>query len=97
MRRLVIPGQFEHVESAAWSGRRSSCWKGTRPGRNCSTKRCVCIAPDVIRIEFDLPRYDLSLANRRATQNAVVHEAAAAVRESGLGLKAATTHARRRR
>ena len=49
------------------------------------------MAPDVIGIEFDLPRYDLSLANRRATQNAVVHEAAAAIREAGLGLKAATT------
>src|SRR5262249_34087021 len=35
-------------------------------------------------------RFDLSLENRRATENAVVHEAAAALREHGLGLKAAT-------
>ena len=48
------------------------------------------LAPDVIGIELDLPRFDLSLANRRATQNGVVHEAAAAIREHGLGLKAAT-------
>jgi isocitrate dehydrogenase (NAD+) len=37
-----------------------------------------------------LPRFDLSLDSRRATANAVVHEAAAAIRTHGLGLKAAT-------
>jgi len=41
-------------------------------------------------IEVELPRYDLSLESRRATDNAVVHQAAAAVREAGLGLKGAT-------
>jgi isocitrate dehydrogenase (NAD+) len=46
--------------------------------------------PDVTGVEVELPRYDLSLESRRATQNQVVHEAAAAVREAGLGLKAAT-------
>ena len=35
-------------------------------------------------------RFDLSLANRRATGNAVVTEAATAIREHGLGLKAPT-------
>ena len=35
-------------------------------------------------------RYDLSLANRRATANAVVTEAAAAIREARFGIKAAT-------
>jgi isocitrate/isopropylmalate dehydrogenase len=48
------------------------------------------LAPDVIGIELDFPRYDLSLENRRKTQNQVVHEAAAEVRVRGLGLKAAT-------
>src|SRR5438876_7148863 len=46
--------------------------------------------PDVIGIELALPRFDLSLAKRRETANAVVYEAAAAIREHGLGLKAAT-------
>jgi isocitrate dehydrogenase (NAD+) len=41
-------------------------------------------------VAVELPRYDLSLESRRATDNRVVHEAAAAVREAGLGLKAAT-------
>ena len=46
------------------------------------------LQPDVIELEF--PRFDLSLENRRATKNQVVHEAARAIREHGLGLKAAT-------
>ena len=36
------------------------------------------------------PRFDLSLESRRATNNGIVHDAAAAIREHGLGLKAAT-------
>ena len=38
----------------------------------------------------ELERFDLSLPNRRATANAVVSDAARAMREAGLGLKAAT-------
>ncbi len=37
-----------------------------------------------------LERYDLSLESRRDTGNGIVHEAAVAMREAGLGLKAAT-------
>ncbi|MDP9312370.1 MAG: isocitrate/isopropylmalate family dehydrogenase [Chloroflexota bacterium] len=44
----------------------------------------------VTKVELSLERFDLSLENRRATNNAVVHEAAAAMQASGLGLKAAT-------
>src|SRR5256886_9426372 len=47
-------------------------------------------APDVIGLEFRFPRCDLSLESRRATENRIVYEAAAAVRDAGLGLKAAT-------
>jgi isocitrate/isopropylmalate dehydrogenase len=43
-----------------------------------------------IGVEPEIERFDLSLTNRRATSNAVVLEAAAAMREAGLGLKAAT-------
>jgi isocitrate dehydrogenase (NAD+) len=46
---------------------------------------------DLIGLSLDFQHFDLSLANRRATANGVVYEAAAAVREAGLGLKAATT------
>src|SRR6266702_3835120 len=48
------------------------------------------IAPEVTGLDSEFPRYDLSLEHRRATENQVVYEAAAAIRERGLGLKAAT-------
>ena len=45
---------------------------------------------DVIGLEAATRDFDLSLANRRETRNEVVHEAAAALREAGFGIKAAT-------
>jgi isocitrate dehydrogenase (NAD+) len=45
---------------------------------------------DVLGLEMELERFDLSLENRRRTSNEVVTDAAAAMREAGLGLKAAT-------
>jgi isocitrate dehydrogenase (NAD+) len=41
-------------------------------------------------LDLEILRFDLSLESRRATENAVCDEAAAAMRETGLGLKAAT-------
>src|SRR3954452_20376718 len=64
--------------------------EGDQTGQELLEESLRVIAPDVIGLEIDLPRYDLSLESRRATENAVVHEAAAAIRESGLGLKAPT-------
>jgi isocitrate/isopropylmalate dehydrogenase len=64
--------------------------EGDETGQELLEEALRVLSPDVIGAEFDLPRYDLSLESRRATHNAVVHEAAAAVREAGLGLKAAT-------
>src|SRR5581483_10733349 len=64
--------------------------EGDETGQELLEEALRVVAPDVIGIDLDLPRFDLSLANRRVTQNAVVHEAAAAIREHGLGLKAAT-------
>lgn len=46
--------------------------------------------PNVIGVPVELVFFDLSLKHRIATNNAVVHEAAAAMKETGLGLKAAT-------
>ena len=46
--------------------------------------------PSVIGVEFALKTFDLSLANRERTENGVVYEAAAAMREHALSLKAAT-------
>jgi isocitrate dehydrogenase (NAD+) len=44
----------------------------------------------VLGLELEIERIDLSLENRRATDNRVCQEAAEAISASGLGLKAAT-------
>ena len=64
--------------------------EGDETGQELLEEALRVIASDVVGFELELPRFDLSLENRRTTRNAVVHEAAAAIRESGLGLKAAT-------
>jgi isocitrate dehydrogenase (NAD+) len=64
--------------------------EGDETGQEVLEEALRVLAPDVVGLELELPRYDLSLESRRATGNEVVHEAARAVREAGLGLKAAT-------
>jgi isocitrate/isopropylmalate dehydrogenase len=64
--------------------------EGDETGQELLEESLRVLAPDVIGLELEFPRYDLSLEKRRATENGVVHEAAAALREAGLGLKAAT-------
>jgi isocitrate/isopropylmalate dehydrogenase len=71
-------------------GRTIVVLEGDETGQELLEEALRVLAPDVIGVELDLPRFDLSLESRRATDNAVVHEAAAAVRDAGLGLKAAT-------
>jgi isocitrate/isopropylmalate dehydrogenase len=44
----------------------------------------------LLGLDIELKDFDLSLASRRATDNEVVTDAAAAMRQAGLGLKAAT-------
>ena len=48
------------------------------------------LTPEVIGLDLDFQHFDLSLENRRATNNGVVREAAAAMNQTGLGMKAAT-------
>ena len=64
--------------------------EGDQTGQELLEEALRVLDSDVIGIEVSLPRFDLSLESRRATQNGVVHEAARAIREHGLGLKAAT-------
>jgi isocitrate/isopropylmalate dehydrogenase len=64
--------------------------EGDQTGQELLEESMRVLAPDVIGLELDFPRFDLSVENRRATENAVVHDAAAAIRKHGLGLKAAT-------
>jgi isocitrate dehydrogenase (NAD+) len=64
--------------------------EGDETGQELLEEALRVLAPDVVGFELELPRFDLSLASRRETQNRVVYEAAQAIREYGLGLKAAT-------
>lgn len=64
--------------------------EGDQTGQELLEAALTVIDPGVIGIDVALDRYDLSLANRRATDNAVCAEAAVAMKEAGLGLKAAT-------
>jgi isocitrate/isopropylmalate dehydrogenase len=64
--------------------------EGDETGQELLEQALRVLAPEVTGLELAFPRFDLSLGNRRATENGVVHEAAAAIRVAGLGLKAAT-------
>jgi len=64
--------------------------EGDETGQELLEQSLRLLAPDVIGLELELPRFDLSLESRRATRNAVVYDAATALQEAGLGLKAAT-------
>jgi isocitrate/isopropylmalate dehydrogenase len=63
---------------------------GDQTGQELLEEALRVLAPEVTGLQIDLPRFDLSLGTRRATGNQIVHDAAAAIREHGLGLKAAT-------
>ncbi len=64
--------------------------EGDQTGQELLEQALRALDPEVLGIELEIVRYDLSLANRRATQNAICFEAAEAILETGLGLKAAT-------
>src|SRR6266852_4089869 len=63
---------------------------GDQTGQELLLESLRVLAPEVTRVPTEFAHFDLSLEKRRATNNAVVREAAAAMAASGLGLKAAT-------
>ena len=64
--------------------------EGDETGQELLVEALRLLDKSVIDIDLAFERFDLSLANRRATNNAVVHEAAQAMTRTGLGIKAAT-------
>ena len=64
--------------------------EGDETGQELLEQAVRVLDPTLLGIELSLERFDLSLDNRRATSNRVVIDAAGAMREAGLGLKAAT-------
>jgi isocitrate dehydrogenase (NAD+) len=64
--------------------------EGDETGQELLDQAVRVLDPGLLALKVELQRFDLSLENRRATANRVVFEAAAAMRDAGLGLKAAT-------
>jgi 3-isopropylmalate dehydrogenase len=64
--------------------------EGDQTGQELLEQAVRVLDPTVLELDLTLERFDLSLESRRATANRVVSDAAAAMREAGLGLKAAT-------
>jgi isocitrate dehydrogenase (NAD+) len=64
--------------------------EGDQTGQELLEQALRVLDPNVLGIDVEVVRFDLSLENRRRTRNEVCLEAAGAMREAGLGLKAAT-------
>ncbi|TML29916.1 MAG: isocitrate dehydrogenase, partial [Actinobacteria bacterium] len=64
--------------------------EGDQTGQELLEQALRVLEPDVIGLEISLERFDLSLERRRASDNEVVRAAAASMRRTGLGVKAAT-------
>jgi isocitrate dehydrogenase (NAD+) len=64
--------------------------EGDQTGQELLEEALRVLDVGVTKVALNFQRFDLSLENRRATKNGVVHEAAAAMKGTGLGLKAAT-------
>ena len=64
--------------------------EGDETGQELLEQSLRVLDSEILGVALELERFDLSLSNRRDTENAVVDEAAAAMRSAGYGLKAAT-------
>jgi isocitrate dehydrogenase (NAD+) len=65
--------------------------EGDETGQELLEQSLRVLDGELLGLDLELSHFDLSLENRRTTDNGVVSEAAQAMREAGLGLKAATT------
>jgi isocitrate dehydrogenase (NAD+) len=64
--------------------------EGDQTGQELLEQALGVLDPELLGLDIELERFDLSLENRRATSNDVVTQAATAMRAAGLGVKAAT-------
>jgi len=64
--------------------------EGDQTGQELLEQALRVLDPAVVRLPLAFTTFDLSLAHRRRTRNAVIHKAAQAIRRTGLGIKAAT-------
>ncbi len=71
-------------------GARVIVMEGDQTGQELLEEALRLLDPDVCGVRLEVEHYDLSLENRRRTENEVVLAAARAMAESGFGIKAAT-------
>jgi isocitrate dehydrogenase (NAD+) len=64
--------------------------EGDETGQELLDQAVRVLDSEILGVELEQERFDLSLENRRETGNEIVNEAARAMREAGYGLKAAT-------
>src|SRR6201991_4577004 len=64
--------------------------EGDETGQELLEQAIRVLDADLLEVDLETERFDLSLDNRRATGNEVVYEAARAMRDAGYGVKAAT-------
>ena len=72
------------------AGLRIAVLEGDQTGQELLEQALRVVEPNVVGLEAELERFDLSLENRRRTNNGVCTEAAEAMAEAGFGIKAAT-------
>jgi isocitrate dehydrogenase (NAD+) len=89
-RRLLAPGHDSCDRDDMADELRLIVCEGDETGQDLLEQSLRVFDPDVLGLSVRLVRFDLSLENRRRTGNAIVRDAAKAMREVGLGLKAAT-------
>src|SRR5881394_1569321 len=88
--RRAGPANADTIGRAMRDERTIVVLEGDETGQELLEESLRVLESGVIGVELEFTRFDLSLDRRRETDNGVVHEAAAAIREHGLGLKAAT-------
>ena len=64
--------------------------EGDQTGQELLEQALRVLDSELLGLDLEIVRFDLSLANRRATENRVCADAAATMRKAGFGLKAAT-------
>src|SRR5918996_519995 len=64
--------------------------EGDQTGQELLEQALRVLDPALLGVDLEIERFDLSLKSRRETRNGVCEEAATAMAECGLGIKAAT-------
>jgi isocitrate dehydrogenase (NAD+) len=89
--RILIWRQGRNVrEVRSLERKKIIVMEGDQTGQELLEESLRVLDSSVTGLDLNFERYDLSLENRRATENEVVNEAAAAMKKSGFGIKAAT-------